>query len=81
LIKINTHAGQSCIDIKHISVLDLPWGALDALEELEMVMDCDVRSLLEALTQQEKYRMNQALGAGMRAILALRLSCLNGKQE
>jgi hypothetical protein len=79
--KLLTHAGQSCVDIKHISVLGLPWGALDALEELETVMDDDVRSLLEALSPQEKYQMNQALGTAMRAILALRLSCLNGKQE
>ena len=29
--KLLTHDGQSIVDIKHISFLGLPWGALDAL--------------------------------------------------
>jgi hypothetical protein len=33
--KLLTYEGQSCVDIKHISFLGLPWGALDALCGLE----------------------------------------------
>jgi hypothetical protein len=53
----------------------LPWGALDALNELEPVMDHDVRALVAALTPREKYQMSQALGVAMRALIALRPSC------
>lgn len=72
-IKINAHARLILCDyINHISVLGLPWGVLDVLEHMETVMDCDVHALLERLSQQEKYQINLALGAAMRAILALR---------
>jgi hypothetical protein len=32
--KLLLHDGQSCVDIKYISFLGLPWGALDALNEV-----------------------------------------------
>ena len=32
--KLLSHDGQSCVDIKHISFLGLPWGALDALNDV-----------------------------------------------
>jgi hypothetical protein len=32
--KLLSHDGQSCVDIKHISFLGLPWGAFDALNEV-----------------------------------------------
>ena len=70
--KLLTHAGRSSVDIKHISFLGLPWGALNALNELEPVMNRDVQVLMAELTAQEKYQMNQALGVAIRALLALR---------
>jgi hypothetical protein len=33
--KLITYEERTCVDIKHISFLGLPWGALDALHELE----------------------------------------------
>ena len=33
--KLLTQDGQSCVDIKHISFLGLPWGALDTLSEMK----------------------------------------------
>ena len=70
--KLLTHDGQSCIDIKHISFLGLPWGALDALNELEPVMEHDVRILMAGLSQREKAQMNQALGVAIRSVMELR---------
>jgi hypothetical protein len=32
--KLSSHNGQSRVDIKHISFLGLPWGALDALYQM-----------------------------------------------
>jgi hypothetical protein len=75
--KLLTHDGQSCIDIKHISFLGLPWGALDALNELEPVMNRGVRELVATLSSREKYQINQALGVAMQALVALRPTCQN----
>jgi hypothetical protein len=72
--KLLTHDGQSRVDIKHISFLGLPWGALDALNEIDPVMDQDVRALLAELSTREKSQMNQALGVAIRAIIARRRS-------
>jgi len=33
--KLLSRQGRSCLDIRHLSVLGLPWGALDALTSLE----------------------------------------------
>jgi hypothetical protein len=70
--KLLTHDGRSYVDIKHISFLGLPWGALDALFELSPVMDRDVRALVTELSPQEKSQINKALGVAMQAIIALR---------
>jgi len=70
--KLLTHDGLSCVDVKHLSFLGLPWGALEALHELEPIMDRDVRMLVAALTPLEKSQLSQALGIAMRALIALR---------
>ncbi len=71
--KLLTHDGRSFVDIKHISILGLPWGVLDTLHELEAVVESDVQALVAALTPQEKSRMNLALGTAMRELIAMRL--------
>ena len=63
------------VNIKHISFLGLPWGALDTLDELKPVMDRDVQALVAELSPHKKHQMNQALGVAMRAFVALRSSC------
>jgi hypothetical protein len=70
--KLLSHNGRSCVDLKHISFLGLPWGALDALAEMEPMMKCDVRALLTQLTPLEKSQISQALGAALQALIALR---------
>jgi hypothetical protein len=72
--KLLTRDGKSSVDIKHISFLGLPWGALDALYELEPVMTRDVQALLAELSPCEKSQMNQAIGVAIRAIIVLRRS-------
>jgi len=71
--KLLSHNGQSCVDIKHISFLGLPWGALDALSEIEPVMSHDVRAMVAKLTPLEKTQISHALGAALQAMLAMRL--------
>jgi len=71
--KLLSHNGQSCVDIKHISFLGLPWGALDALSEIEPVMSHDVRTMVAKLTPLEKTQISHALGAALQAMLAMRL--------
>ena len=73
--KLLSHDGQSRVDLKHISFLGLPWGALDALSEMEPVMNRDVRALLSALTPLEKSQISQAIGAALQAMIALRVPC------
>lgn len=72
--KLLSHDGQSRVDLKHISFLGLPWGALDALAEMEPVMNREVRSLVAALTPLEKSQISQALGAALQAMIAVRSS-------
>ena len=59
--KLFTHDGRSFVDVKHISILGLPWGVLDTLHELEVAMESDVQALVAILTPLEKSRMNLAL--------------------
>ena len=73
--KLLSHAGQSRVDLKHISLLGLPWGALEALADAEPVMECNVRSLVAALSPVEKAQISQALEAAFQALLALRSPC------
>ena len=72
--KLLSHDGQSRVDLKHISFLGLPWGALDALAEMEPVINHEVRSLVAALTPLEKSQISQALGAALQAMIAVRSS-------
>jgi hypothetical protein len=71
--KLLTHDGQSFVDVKHISILGLPWGVLDTLHELDAVMENDVQALVAVLTPLEKSRMNLALGTAMRELISMRL--------
>ena len=73
--KLLSHDGQSRVDLKHISFLGLPWGALDALSEIEPMVNRDVRALLSALTPLEKSQISQAIGAALQAMIALRAPC------
>jgi len=70
--KLFTHDGESWVDLKHISLLGLPWGALDVLSDIEETMNREVRSLIKVLTPFEKSIISQALGLAVKAILALR---------
>ena len=70
--KLLSHEGRSCVDLKHISFLGLPWGALDALSEMETVMSRDVQALVVALTPLEKSQINRALGIALQALIARR---------
>jgi hypothetical protein len=79
--KLLSHNGQSRVDLKHISFLGLPWGALDALSEMEPVMNRDVRALVSALTPLEKSQISQAIGAALQALLALRSPCRETARE
>ena len=79
--KLLSHDGQSRVDLKHISFLGLPWGALDALSEMEPVINRDVRALVTALTPLEKSQISQAIGAALQALLALRSPCRKTVRE
>jgi len=79
--KLLSHNGQSRVDLKHISFLGLPWGALDALSEIEPVINRDVRALVAALTPLEKSQISQAIGAALQALLALRSPCREAARE
>jgi hypothetical protein len=67
--KLLTHDGRSFVDIKHITILGLPWGVLDTLCELEGVLVSDMQALEAVLTPLEKSRMNLALGTAMRELI------------
>jgi hypothetical protein len=73
--KLISHDRQSCVDLKHISFLGLRWGALDALEELESVMNRDVQTLVAALIPLEKSQISQAMGTVLWELMPYRLSC------
>ncbi len=79
--KLLSHDGQSCVDLKHISFLGLPWGALDALSVMEPVMNREARSLVAALTPLEKSQIGQAIGEALQALLALRSPCRETVRE
>jgi hypothetical protein len=64
--------GHSCVDVRHISVLGLPWGALDTLSNLEPDFPANVQAILTELTATEKTQIGQAVGVAMRSLVALR---------
>jgi hypothetical protein len=70
--KLLSRQGHSCLDVRHLSVLGLPWGALEVLTDLEPCLPIEAQSLLEHLSDTEKTQIGQALGVAMRSLIALR---------
>jgi hypothetical protein len=70
--KLLSHQGHACLDVRHLSVLGLPWGALEALSGLEPDLPPEAQSLLGHLSETEKIQIGQALGAALRSLVALR---------
>ena len=44
--KMLSHQGHSCLDVRHLSVLGLPWGVLETLTSLEHCLPGEVKSIL-----------------------------------
>jgi hypothetical protein len=70
--KLLSHQGHSCLDVRHLSVLGLPWGALEVLTNLEPCLPDEMHSLLEHLSDTEKTQIGQALGVALHSLVALR---------
>jgi hypothetical protein len=72
--KLLSHLGHSCLDVRHLSVLGLPWGALEVLAGLEPLcaLPIEAQLLLEHLSDVEKTQIGQALGVALRSLVALR---------
>ena len=70
--KLLSHLGHSCLDVRHLSVLGLPWGALEVLAGLEPCLPIEAQLLLEHLSDVEKTQIGQALGVALRSLVALR---------
>ncbi len=70
--KLVSHEGVTGVELKHISFLGLPWGALDALSCMEPIMNREVRGLMNTLTPLEKSQISQALGTAIQALVDLR---------
>ena len=70
--KLLSRQGHSCLDVRHLSVLGLPWGALEVLTSLGPCLPIESQSLLEHLSDTEKTQIGQALGVAMRSLMALR---------
>jgi hypothetical protein len=60
--KLLSHQDRSCLDVRHLSVLGLPWGALEALTSLGSCLPIEAKSMLEHLSDTEKTQIGQALG-------------------
>jgi hypothetical protein len=60
--KLLSHQGRSCLDVRHLSVLGLPWGTLEALTGLGSCLPIEAKSMLEHLSDTEKTQIGQALG-------------------
>jgi hypothetical protein len=60
--KLLSHQGRSCLDVRHLSVLGLPWGALEALAGLGSCLPIEAKSMLEHLSAIEKTQIGQVLG-------------------
>ena len=72
--KLLSHQGRSCLDVRHLSVLGLPWGALDALTGLGSCLPIEAKSMLEHLSDTEKTQIGQALGVALHSLVAHRQS-------
>ena len=70
--KLLSCQGRSCLDVRHLSVLGLPWGALEALTSLEPCLPIEAQSLLEHLSETEKTQIGQALGVALRSLITHR---------
>jgi hypothetical protein len=70
--KLLSHQGHSCLDVRHLSVLGLPWGALEVLTGLGSCLPIEAQLLLEHLSDTEKTQIGQALGVAMRSLIAKR---------
>ena len=70
--KLLSHQGHSCLDVRHLSILGLPWGALEALTGLGLCLPIEAKSLLEHLSDTEKDQISQALGVTLRSLVYLR---------
>jgi hypothetical protein len=70
--KLLSHQGYSCLDVRHLSVLGLPWGVLEILSGLEHCLPIEAQSLLEQLSDNEKTQIGQALGVALRSLVTLR---------
>jgi hypothetical protein len=67
--KLLSHGGSSCLDIRHISVLGLPWGALDILADFESVTPGEARDLAADLSVLERAQIGQAVAIAMRSLI------------
>lgn len=52
--KLLSHKYRSCLDIRHLSVLGLPWGALEALTGLESCLTTEAQSVMGRLSETGK---------------------------
>jgi hypothetical protein len=64
--------GHACLDVRHLSVLGMPWGALEVLTGLVPCLPTEAQSLLGHLSETEKIQISQALGVALRSLVALR---------
>jgi len=70
--KLLSHQGRSCLDVRHLSILGLPWGALEVLTGLGSCLPSEVKSMLDHLSDTEKIQIGQALGVALRSLIARR---------
>ena len=47
--KLLSHQGHSCLDVRHLSILGLPWGVLDSLIRIDPCLPIEAQSPLEHL--------------------------------
>ncbi len=73
--KLLSRDGRSCVDLKHISFLGLPWGALDALAEMEPALNQETQALVATLSPQEKAQISQMVDTALRTLIEMRPSC------
>lgn len=44
--KLLSHQGHSCLDVRHLSVLGLPWGAVEVLAGLGSCLHTEAKSMM-----------------------------------
>jgi hypothetical protein len=70
--KLLSYQGRSCLDVRHLSALGLPWGAFEMLTSLGPPLSTDTQLLLECLSDAEKSQIGQARGVALRSLVAHR---------